>query len=308
MIRLSATSMAFAAAVATAGPAPAAAPITPADALHLLAAAGMSWTGQPPHVQVLNPCQHATAPQVRFLDLNGDGRPEAVTMDHDPACYGPDPGYQSKILTRTANGRWQVVAVMLGVFQPLPARMRGWVDFTSQNGSCRPVFRWAGSAYAAAPGCGKGGAAVADAPPAKSGKPSSSVAAAEPSPVAEAPTPSGVPGPDEQLKLFPATYGRFAPRGDCTRLPRVTVGEDAIRLETASGNGRFTRPNVVTNYVGPEDQSITYQLHGPGEGLAMSIEGNRLWTSGGDPLTPAERALDAAADVDGKAPLRRCQS
>jgi len=306
MIRHCATSMVFAVAVATAGLALAAAPITPADALHLLAAAGMSWTGQPPHVQVLNPCQHATAPQVRFLDLNGDGRPEAVTRDHDPACYGPDPGYQSKILTKTANGRWQVVAVMLGVFQPLPTRTKDWGDFTTSNGSCRPVFRWNGHAYAAAPGCGNGGAApVAKDAPAKPGKqaaPAGQQASTAP------PLSLGVPGPEEQLSLFPATHGHFAPGGNCALLPRVTVGQDAIRLETASGEGRFTLANVVTNYVGPDDQSITYQLHGPGEGLAMSIEGNRLWTSGGDPLTPAERALDAAADVDGKAPLKRCRT
>jgi hypothetical protein len=256
--------------------------VSPADAMQLLLAAGMSFEGG----KVLNPCHHATAPRVRFLDLNGDGRAEAVTMDHDPACYGPDPGYQSKILTKDAAGHWKVIGVLLGVFKPLESRSHGWLDFTSENGTCRPVFRSNSQAYVTAPGCGTGTVAQT------AGR------------TAPAPPP---PAPNDNLKLFPRTYGHFAPRGDCAGLPRVTVSAEAIRIETAAGAADFTHPNVLTNYTGPQDESITYQLQGEGKGLTISIQGNKLWASGGDLLSAPERALSAVADVD-QTPLRRCRT
>lgn len=117
---------------------------------------------------------------------------------------------------------------------------------------------------------------------------------------------AGVPGPNDQLKLFPETYGRFAPGGDCTRMPRVTVSAAAIRIETVAGAASFTHPNAIPNYNGPQDNAITYQLQGEGKGLTMSIEGKRLWTSGGDQLGAAERALSAVADVN-RPPLLRCR-
>jgi hypothetical protein len=118
---------------------------------------------------------------------------------------------------------------------------------------------------------------------------------------------AGVPGPNDQLKLFPATYGRFAPGGDCTRLPRVTVSAAAIRLETAAGAASFTHPNVITNFMGPDDESITYQLQGPGEGLEISIKGRTLWSDSGEHMGPTERALDAVADPN-HTPLQRCRA
>jgi hypothetical protein len=256
--------------------------VSPADAMQLLLAAGMSFEGG----KVLNPCHHATAPRVRFLDLNGDGRAEAVTMDHDPACYGPDPGYQSKILMKDATGHWKVIGALLGVFKPLESRSYGWLDFTSGNGTCRPVFRSNSQSYVAVPGCGNGTVAKTAGPTAPVTPP---------------------PAPNDNLKLFPRTYGHFAPRGDCAELPRVTVSAQAIRIETAAGAADFTHPNVVPNYMGPQDESITYQLQGEGKGLAMSIEGNKLWSAGGDHLSAPERALSAVADVN-RTPLRRCRN
>jgi len=115
-----------------------------------------------------------------------------------------------------------------------------------------------------------------------------------------------VPGPNDQLKLFPATYGRFAPKGNCALLPRVTVSAAAIRIESAAGAASFTHPNVVTNFMGPDDDSITYQLQGPGEGLEISIKGRTLWSDSGEHMGAAERALDAGADPN-HAPLQRCR-
>jgi hypothetical protein len=257
--------------------------IAPADALQLLEAAGMSVSGG----KVLNSCQHATAPKVKFIDLNGDGQPEAVTQDLDATCYGPDPAYQSKILVRDASGHWQAIVVMLGVFQPLTTRSKGWMDFTNISGSCHPVYSYNGRMYVIS-GCG-----IAPQP-----------WQAPHGPDAAIPVPT-TPGPDDHLRLFPATYGRFAPKGDCTRLPLVVVSAEAIRVETASGNGSFTKPGLSTNYNGPQDDSITYLLQGDSEGLVVSIDpdGKTLATEGGEDLSAPEKALD---EVASNTPLLRC--
>ncbi|MBE9607664.1 hypothetical protein IAI18_22560 [Acetobacteraceae bacterium H6797] len=279
-----AVALAAAGALALSGAAFAQQGMSQAEAMQLLTAAGMSFRDG----KVLNPCQRATSPQVKFIDLNGDGRPEAVTLDHDPACYGPDPGYQSKVLVRDAAGHWQVITVMLGIFQPLGTKSRGWSDFANSSGTCHPVYRYNGRMYVPT-GCGIGSAPW-QAPHGP-----------------DRPTPeAAAPGPDDGLRLFPATYGRFAPLGDCARLPRVTIGAEAIQLETAAGSASFTHPNVLPNYNGPQDNSITYQLQGPGAGLTVSIEGPKLWTSGGDPLGAAERALEAVANLN-RPPLQRCR-
>ncbi|WP_157220818.1 hypothetical protein [Flavisphingomonas formosensis] len=119
-------------------------------------------------------------------------------------------------------------------------------------------------------------------------------------------TKGAVPGSNDQLKLFPETYGRFAPKGNCTRLPWATVSAVAIRIETAAGAASFTHPNVVTNFMEPQDESISYQLQCPGDGLQIVINGKTLWTDGGDHLGAAERALDAVADPN-HTPLQRCK-
>ncbi len=258
--------------------------ISPADALQLLSAAGMSTSNG----KVINPCNRATEPKVKFIDLNGDGQPEAVTQDRDAACYGPDPGYQSKVLVRDVSGRWQAILVMLGVFEPLETRSKGWMDFANASGTCHPTYKYNGRMYVAT-GCG-----IAPAP----WEAPHGADAAIPQPNA--------PTADDNLRMFPATYGSFAPAGDCTRLPRLTISAQAIRIESQAGAGNFMHPGLTTNYNGPQDDSITYLLEGDGEGLPVSIDpaGNTLTALGGDHLTAPEQALDKAAETT---PLRRCK-
>ncbi|MBS7540137.1 Ivy family c-type lysozyme inhibitor [Ancylobacter lacus] len=276
-----------------------------ADTMKLMTAAGISAAGG----KILNACGHPTNPRVMFIDLDGDGSGEAVTQDIDPACY-PDPGTQSLVLHRNAAGDWDVVAKVPGVIRPLGTRSRGWADFTLQAKGCQPVWRFDGHGYVATP-CADAAAQASTAKPAVppvAPPPSAASAPAAPAPAAPAPAasaPAGPPNPD--LALFPATHGDFAPKGDCTLKPKVTIAADAIRLDTAAGAGTFARANAITNYMGPDDDSISYALHGGGDGLIVSVKGDGLWSMGGDGLSAAEKALDAAASVpEGKAALRRC--
>ncbi len=259
-----------------------------ADTMKLMLAAGISAAGG----KILNSCGHATNPRVLFIDLDGDGSGEAVTQDIDPACYGADPGTQSRVLRRDAAGDWVVVAVVPGVIRPLGTRSHGWADFTLQAKGCQPVWRFDGQHYLATPCAGAAGQAAAPAKPA-----------------ATPPPPAAAVGgrPNHDLALFPATHGDFAPKGDCALKPKVTIAADAIRLDTAAGTATFPRANSMVNYMGPDDESISYALHGASEGLIISVKGDDLWSMGGDGLGAAEKALDAAASVpDGKAALRRC--
>ena len=263
-------------------------PMTSAGVLQLMEAAGMSLRAG----KILNPCGRPTGPKVKFIDLNGDGRDEAVTQDRDPACYGPTPGVQSKLLVQDSSGRWVLIAAALGIIKPLGTRSNGWADFTLEGKGCQPVWRFGGRVYEAKPCAGAAAPAVAAAP---AQKPPSAAPSAIPAPIA--------PDPDDQLSLFPETYGAFAPGGDCTRMPRVTVSATDIRIETDAGAGVFARPDVMPNFNGPEDHSITYSLQGSGKGLIASIERNTLSTSTGEYLGAAEKAVAAVADAT---PLRRC--
>ncbi|MCK0198371.1 inhibitor of vertebrate lysozyme family protein [Ancylobacter sp. 6x-1] len=278
-----------------------------ADALQLVAASGMTLKNG----TVVNPCGRPTNPRVRFIDLDGDGGQEAVSEDRDPACYGPKPGIQSKVLARDRSGRWRVVGVVPGVVKPVAGRSNGWANVTVEGRGCQPVWRFDGQHYRPT-ACPAAGAAQAAAPKPAAPKP------AAPNPVAPNPAapPAGAAvasaaasaagGSDPDLSRFPETYGRFAPGGGgCTRLPRVTIAADAIRIETPEGTAAFPRAGVPTNFMGPEDTSITYFLQGAGEGLVVTVDRNDLRTAGGERLGAAEKALSAAADVNGP-PLRRC--
>lgn len=139
-------------------------PISASDALQLTAAAGMSVRNG----RVLNPCGHPTSPQIRFGDLNGDGAQEAITLDRDPSCYGPNPGYQTKVLARDRNGQWRVVGTAAGMFLPLPTRSHGWQDFSLMAPGCQPVWRFDGKSYQPSGPCSVNGvppAAAAPPPP-----------------------------------------------------------------------------------------------------------------------------------------------
>src|SRR5690348_10777432 len=76
-------------ALAAAGaPAHAQGPMSPQDrareAAAMVTAAGFQVRGN----QIVNPCGRPTQPRPTAVDLNGDGKPEAVITDIDAACYG----------------------------------------------------------------------------------------------------------------------------------------------------------------------------------------------------------------------------
>jgi len=96
--------------------------------------------------KVLNACGKSADPRIGFIDLSSDGRPEAIVVDSDPACYGP-PGDWFAILKRDAVGDWRVLARGAGTVGFGRTRTHGWLD-VEVTGACSATLRFNGAAYA----------------------------------------------------------------------------------------------------------------------------------------------------------------
>lgn len=107
--------------------------MAPAEALQLFDAAGFKFVDR--HMQ--NRCGHVVNPRVEFVDLNGDGRPEAHVADVDPGCYAK-PGAYYAIMTRNDAGRWGQMIAEDAIVSFDATRTAGWIDITVKpgNGPC----------------------------------------------------------------------------------------------------------------------------------------------------------------------------
>jgi hypothetical protein len=155
-------------AAALLGPTAAEAQQTPAErareAAAMLAAAGFRIQG----AQVVNSCGRAVQPRPGAVDLNGDGRPEAVVIDVDPQCYGGT-GEAFSVIQRQGPASWTLVGAGRGRIKLLETRTGGWRDYSLEGPGCQRTWTYQGAqGYVSLKPCpGEGGArpAVATAPP-----------------------------------------------------------------------------------------------------------------------------------------------
>ncbi|MCX8476719.1 MAG: hypothetical protein MT490_13045 [Sphingomonas sp.] len=84
----------------------------------------------------------------RVVDLNGDGRPEAVITEGSGYCFGMT-GTGYAIVGKQADGSWKRIAQGPGIVTVLATRSAGgWADIEIGGpGFCFPVLRWNGRAY-----------------------------------------------------------------------------------------------------------------------------------------------------------------
>jgi len=81
------------------------------------------------------------------LDLNGDGRPEAVITEGSLFCYGQQ-GSWFAIVSKEPDGSWRQVLEIDGVFSPLDTRVNGWHEVMAAGpGFTHPVYRYDGKEY-----------------------------------------------------------------------------------------------------------------------------------------------------------------
>jgi len=83
------------------------------------------------------------------LDLNGDGRPEAVVNEGGTYCNGAS-GTRFALVSQQADGRWRSMLDSQGMAEFLQAKGKdGWPDVSIGGpGFCFPVVRWNGREYA----------------------------------------------------------------------------------------------------------------------------------------------------------------
>jgi hypothetical protein len=84
----------------------------------------------------------------QVADLNGDGRPEAVTSEGTSYCYGY-PGVGYSVVSKQADGSWKLMTSGAGMPSFLTTEgAGGWPDLeVGGPGFCFPVERWNGTEY-----------------------------------------------------------------------------------------------------------------------------------------------------------------
>lgn len=164
--------------------------ISQQEALQLAAEGGFTMRG----TQAINACGRPTQPRFAFVDLNGDGRPEAIAADVDVACYGGT-GESFAVLWREPSGRWSKVGAGRGRLMLLQTRTAGWRDYSLEGPGCQRVWNYDASRrgyYSLKPCPGEGGPRPAATP---------------------APSPSPPGGADKTAALraagFTPTRGRY---------------------------------------------------------------------------------------------------
>jgi hypothetical protein len=107
-----------------------------AEGVQLFAAAGFRIGSG----TALNLCGQPARPKLAFVDLNGDGRPEAIAIDRNAACYGA-PGDWFTVVMKDASGRWRAIMRDTGVLTWEKTRTRGGSTRRSGGGRCDRIAR-----------------------------------------------------------------------------------------------------------------------------------------------------------------------
>lgn len=132
------------------------------EAAAMLAAAGFPVRGD----DILNSCGRSVRPRPAPIDFNGDGRPEAVIVDVDPACYG-GAGEAFWVIQRQGPAQWSLVGAGRGRIKVLETRTNGWRDWSLEGPGCQRTWTFQpDQGYVSLKACpGDSGARAAAAPP-----------------------------------------------------------------------------------------------------------------------------------------------
>ncbi len=85
--------------------------------------------------------------EAEVKDLNGDGQPEVFTRRYG-AMFGMA-GVELQLYVKGKDGKWVPQFGFPGDYNILPAKAGGYPDIEIQGpGTCFPVWRWNGAAYA----------------------------------------------------------------------------------------------------------------------------------------------------------------
>lgn len=141
--RLFITTLALLCAAAGAG----AAALGEAERAAILAAAGLRAEGG---AFLKGDCPTPLRPSIEPVDLDGDGRAEALVYLGPSRCFEQSLGGNVGLYMRDAEGRWvERLGYAPGVEAvPQTARALGMPDLgVASPGGCMPIFRWDGLRY-----------------------------------------------------------------------------------------------------------------------------------------------------------------
>lgn len=122
------------------------------------------------------------------------------------------------------------------------------------------------------------------------------------------------------MKGFEDLYGRYAPAGDCKRLPRIVVDAGGMTFEVAATKAQVTNPEFAASYFGgaantyegiskvffpfrtkPDYYPIMMTFNADEKRGVLVITGHEEGWKGGPPLAPRNQML-----VSGS-PYSRCK-
>jgi hypothetical protein len=140
----------LAAGVLAASAATAAVPdFSPAESAAIYTAAGFKVKGKTiGGCDAADPGWPRSSFSIEAIDLNGDGKAEAIVTEGNVACYGRDEmGFT--ILARAPDGKWRVLARDTGGTMVLKTKHNGWLDieYGGPGMQKHPVLRFDGKVY-----------------------------------------------------------------------------------------------------------------------------------------------------------------
>jgi hypothetical protein len=85
---------------------------------------------------------------IEAVDLNADGKAEAIVTEGNIACYGGDEqGFN--VLAQNPDGTWRRLAAGSGATAVLKTRHMGWLDieYGGPGMQVQPALKWNGMSY-----------------------------------------------------------------------------------------------------------------------------------------------------------------
>lgn len=116
--------------------------LTPQQAIQLFEVAGFPLGADK---RPVNRCGEAANPRVAFVDMNDDGKPEALLVDQS-ACYKPDGRWYS-IVTQESDGSWRRVLDGEGTLNATGTAFNGWFVLTATSAGNTARLHYDGNAY-----------------------------------------------------------------------------------------------------------------------------------------------------------------
>lgn len=127
-----------------AGPAP-----TPAERTAIFKAAGFKQQGDAwRRCEEETPMASSQPGSIELVDLNGDGKPEAVVTESSLFCYGAIEGLVV-VLTKGDEGGWRKILDDTGMHLVKDTKHGGWLDVEVGGPGLQkqPVYHWNGKTY-----------------------------------------------------------------------------------------------------------------------------------------------------------------